>query len=138
MKGRTGNAKATLESNDPAGLSQGVNTRTLRRSRRGASAGAQDRPGSKALPDFRSNTGERDWEEPVALKVSPDINRCQALKIGFGEWVDCLMPEPQHCPHAVAFGLSFYCTHPNRAEIVARSLRPSILSVRRPIRGAIR
>ena len=88
MHGRTGNAKATLESNAPPGF--------------------------------------------------PDINCCQALKIGFGEWVDCLMPDPQDCPHAVAFGLSFYCTHPNRAEIVARSLRPSILSVRRPIRRATR
>jgi len=50
----------------------------------------------------------------------PDITTCRG-KGSFGDYVECLVPNPGCCDYALSFGYSYYCLHPQHAEIVART-----------------
>ncbi len=53
---------------------------------------------------------------------APDIAFCRAIRLG-GEddLVYCLMEDAYRCAYAVRFGSGFFCRHPNRVEITART-----------------
>ncbi|HOW80885.1 MAG TPA: hypothetical protein PK406_15695 [Verrucomicrobiota bacterium] len=54
-------------------------------------------------------------------RVLPDPEICRAKLAGFGDYTDCLVEHPIHCPHALSFGELFLCLHPQREEIVRRT-----------------
>jgi hypothetical protein len=48
---------------------------------------------------------------------------CRAKLVGTSAIVlECLMPPPQDCGCALRFGNAYFCFHPNRWEIAARTL----------------
>jgi hypothetical protein len=51
----------------------------------------------------------------------PDMRICRA-KPRTPELVDCLVDNPGLCPHVLSFGDSYFCKHPKRDEIIARTV----------------
>ena len=50
-----------------------------------------------------------------------DAKTCRAQSSGFADYADCLVKDPARCAHALRFGYSFFCQHPERLEIVKRT-----------------
>jgi len=49
---------------------------------------------------------------------------CRAKAMGnIAEFAVCLVPPPQNCGHVFSYGHGYYCHHPQRQEIVARTLQ---------------
>jgi hypothetical protein len=64
----------------------------------------------------------------------PDPAVCRAKPAGFGDYADCLVDAPFECRYVLGFGFHYHCLHPERAEIIARTM-----AARRPedgLRGA--
>jgi hypothetical protein len=55
--------------------------------------------------------------------VLPFSKNCRAKLIRTSTAVlECLVPPPQNCGHALKFGNAYFCFHPNRWKIAARTL----------------
>jgi hypothetical protein len=54
------------------------------------------------------------------------VERCRAKSMwSINEAAECLVPPPQNCEYVLAYGNRFYCHHPQRDEIVMRTLKIS-------------
>ena len=51
----------------------------------------------------------------------PDMNVCRARHGGFSSFAYCLVPSPDLCAHALSFGYSHFCQHPDRLQIARRT-----------------
>ena len=67
-----------------------------------------------------TSPGEPDPAKPPPPRQLPDPAVCRA-KHSFENLYDCLVYLPYGCPHVLSFGFSFYCQHPDRAAIAART-----------------
>ncbi len=67
------------------------------------------------------------WPAPRTL---PDPAICRAKNSGFAayaDYADCLVESPCECPHALRFGMRYFCHHPERGDIVTRTAsNPSV------------
>ena len=52
----------------------------------------------------------------------PDPAICRAKHAGFGDYADCLVDAPFECRYVLGFGFHYHCLHPERAEIIARTM----------------
>ena len=52
----------------------------------------------------------------------PDPEICRARHVARGE-AECLVENPIRCPHKLHFGNGYFCMHPERKQIVARTER---------------
>jgi hypothetical protein len=52
---------------------------------------------------------------------APDFDNCRARSLGFSDIVFCLKEDPRNCIYSLRFDTSFFCIHPQRLEIVART-----------------
>jgi hypothetical protein len=59
--------------------------------------------------------------EPKPERKLPDPAICRAKHAGFGDYADCLVEYPYQCAYALHFGQDFFCQHPQRADIIART-----------------
>ena len=50
--------------------------------------------------------------------ISPS---CRVKVVNAPDLVDCLTEAPFHCEYRLSFGSSYYCHHPQRLEIAART-----------------
>ena len=58
---------------------------------------------------------------PQATPAFPD--RCRATRIGeVTEFAQCLVQPWPLCEHGFSFGSTYYCEHPQREAIIARTL----------------
>ena len=55
----------------------------------------------------------------------PHISHCQGEFSGFGDYVDCLTPNPSLCKHVLSFAAGYLCLHPDRFEIASQN--PTVL-----------
>lgn len=60
----------------------------------------------------------------------PDPAICRAKAAGFGDYADCLVENPFHCPHALHFGYGNLCQNPQRGGIVLRTAAQAHAGVR--------
>ena len=52
----------------------------------------------------------------------PDLAFCRAMRFGQGDdMVYCMNEDADNCGYALRFGSGFFCHHPRRGEIVART-----------------
>jgi hypothetical protein len=60
---------------------------------------------------------------PPAPQRAPQIPRgCRAARIGdITAFAECLAKRPASCPHRFPFGSSYFCEHPQRDAIIART-----------------
>jgi hypothetical protein len=65
--------------------------------------------------------GKEDGSEPKLLRKLADAAICRARHAGFGNYVDCLVDLPTECKYALSFGYGYFCKHPERDQIVART-----------------
>ena len=72
------------------------------------------------MNDQLNSPGGYDWAEPVRLL--PDMADCR-VKYRLGDLYDCLVAGPHGCPHALSYGYSFFCLHPDRAAMAIRPRR---------------
>jgi hypothetical protein len=49
----------------------------------------------------------------------PDPATCRVQRTGFGENLECLSIWKFHCPYAIPFGSTRFCSSPDRAQILA-------------------
>lgn len=49
-----------------------------------------------------------------------DTNCCRGRDMGIDDLVECLVKGPV-CAHAISFGRGFFCEHPRRKEIAAKT-----------------
>ena len=63
--------------------------------------------------------GQKEPKEPQL----PDPAICRALRV-LPNLVECLVvkPRPHVCPHATPFGSGIFCKHPDREQIIARTI----------------
>lgn len=74
-------------------------------------SGAKDKPVSPASSD--------DPKRPLGFAET-----CRARSLwSINESAECLVPPPHHCGYALSHGSHFYCHHPQRGEIVTRTLK---------------
>jgi len=59
--------------------------------------------------------------EPGPERKLPDPAICRAKRAGFGDYADCLVHLPVECGYALRFGEGYFCQHPQRADIIART-----------------
>ena len=64
--------------------------------------------------------GGPDPAKPQPLGHLPDVAVCRA-RHNFATMYECLVYLPYGCPHVLTFGYSFFCQHPDRAAIAART-----------------
>ncbi|MBI5685804.1 MAG: hypothetical protein HZC54_12080 [Verrucomicrobia bacterium] len=50
----------------------------------------------------------------------PDPDVCRARQVQ-ADLYECLVKNPHRCRYAQAYGYGFFCRHPERKEIVART-----------------
>lgn len=50
-----------------------------------------------------------------------DTASCRARRSGHAHHADCLVEQPFGCQHVLTFGSAFFCLHPERDSIVART-----------------
>ncbi len=55
-------------------------------------------------------------------RALPDPSVCRAKHAGFGDFADCLVEHPTSCRYSLSFGDGHLCRHPQREEIVRRTL----------------
>ena len=67
------------------------------------------------------NQGGSEWE-PKPKRRLPDPAICRAKHAGFDDYADCLVDAPDDCRYALRFGFRHLCQHPERAEIIARTV----------------
>jgi hypothetical protein len=54
----------------------------------------------------------------------PYSGNCRARSLwSINEFAECLVPPPQNCGYAVSHGDHYYCRHPQRQEIVIRTIK---------------
>jgi hypothetical protein len=70
-----------------------------------------------SLPDERDKAGKL-----LRLRLLPNPKTCRAKPAGFGDYTDCLVECPFHCPYALPFGDGFLCRHPQKHDIVQRTI----------------
>ncbi|GEM_PF-2135739 len=51
----------------------------------------------------------------------PDPAICRA-KAGVPNYPECLVDDPAHCDYSLGFGGIYFCRHPQRQEIVAKTV----------------
>ena len=66
-----------------------------------------------------NDDGSRSGPKPA--RTLPDVAICRAGHAGFGDYADCLVDAPSDCPYALSFGFHYFCRHPEREEIIART-----------------
>ena len=69
------------------------------------------------MPNQDSSRSERRPERKL-----PDPAICRARPAGFGDYADCLVETPFECRYVLGFGFHYHCLHPERAEIIARTM----------------
>jgi hypothetical protein len=53
----------------------------------------------------------------------PILNWCRAARIGDAiDFAECLVKTGASCPHCLVFNTFLYCVHPQREQIIARTL----------------
>jgi hypothetical protein len=62
---------------------------------------------------------------PRFKKGVPDLNKCQAKLAGFGDYVDCLVAQPERCVYALVFGNGHLCRHADRQAIALKTAAAS-------------
>jgi hypothetical protein len=62
-----------------------------------------------------------DAPKPKPERTLPDAAICRGESIGSTDLVDCLVPSPVECRYALPFGNGYFCQHPDRKGIVART-----------------
>ena len=58
---------------------------------------------------------------PKPTRKLPDPAVCRARNLGNDDLFDCLISAPYECQYALHYGDSFFCRHPERKEIAART-----------------
>ncbi|MFA5191957.1 MAG: hypothetical protein WC740_14600 [Verrucomicrobiia bacterium] len=51
----------------------------------------------------------------------PNLGICRA-RASAPDYPICLMHESSRCPYSLSFGMARYCRHPERAQIVAKTI----------------
>lgn len=64
-------------------------------------------------------------DQVEAARRLPDAAVCRARAYGDNCLVNCLVSEPDACEHALQFGNAYFCCHPERVKIVARTFDAS-------------
>ena len=64
---------------------------------------------------------KEEGSEPKPQRKLPDVAICRAQPAGFGDYVKCLVHFPVECEYALSFGYEYFCLHPQRADIIART-----------------
>lgn len=64
-----------------------------------------------------SDNTPRNWPK----SKSPDLAKCRAKLAGFENYTDCLVKFGAVCEHAMSFGHGYFCRHPERDQIIART-----------------
>jgi len=64
---------------------------------------------------------KEEGSEPNPQRKLPDVAICRAQPAGFGDYVKCLVHFPVECEYALSFGYGYFCKHPERDQIVART-----------------
>ncbi len=59
--------------------------------------------------------------KPKHGRKLPDPAICRAKPNGFGSYINCLVVDPVSCRYALNFGGVYFCSCPERNEIVART-----------------
>jgi hypothetical protein len=59
-------------------------------------------------------------EGPLASSLA-ELSACLARSSDIGELVSCLTANSFLCKHSLSFGNVFFCCHPQRQEIAART-----------------
>jgi hypothetical protein len=77
------------------------------------------------MPPDPSNAENTSPAPAAVRRVPPDLARCRAQAAGFGDYADCLTPGGCNCEYALHFGVTYLCLHPERRQIVARTLPPA-------------
>ena len=54
-------------------------------------------------------------------RLLPDFAICRARRLANSDLAYCLVDAPYDCKHAVSFGSSFFCLHPERDGIISRT-----------------
>lgn len=84
-------------------------------------------PTPEAIQQEFSRNREARLPPPRTL---PDPSICRAKNSGFAayaDYADCLVESPCECPHALRFGMRYFCHHPERGDIVTRTAsNPSV------------
>jgi hypothetical protein len=61
-----------------------------------------------------------------AKSCPPFAETCRARSLwSINESAECLVPPPQNCEYVLSYGGHCYCQHPQRQEIVTRTLKIS-------------
>jgi hypothetical protein len=53
------------------------------------------------------------------------FEKCRAIEVGLGDFVECAQWGPVNCPHAVPFGYRFLCMHP-RVEAILTNTKKAL------------
>ena len=65
---------------------------------------------------------DQDPSHPWLPGPQPDLTQCRATPVGTPALTDCLVPRrPLNCIYALSFGGGFFCLHPERHKIEART-----------------
>ncbi len=56
-----------------------------------------------------------------AGRLLPDRAICRAKGIGIASFADCLVDPPVICAYSQSFGFGYFCHHPEREVIIART-----------------
>lgn len=78
---------------------------------------------SNRMPDANDNTESA--ASPDRPKLHPPLlENCRARSLwSINEFAECLVSSPGECEYALRHGDHYYCHHPQRQEIVIRTLK---------------
>jgi hypothetical protein len=65
--------------------------------------------------------GNKEGSGPQPSPKLPDMAICRAVKMEYGSFVSCLVNSPGRCPYLFCLGYEFFCEHPDREGIIART-----------------
>jgi len=60
-------------------------------------------------------------EQQTPPRTLPDAAICRVENIVPCKLFGCLVTAPSSCPHALPFGKGYFCLHPEREQIAART-----------------
>jgi hypothetical protein len=73
------------------------------------------------MRDTKNLMDEGKGSMPASATNSANRYHCQAKRTGFGDYVACLEPPPQHCGYALRMGDEYLCLHPHHMEIATQA-----------------
>jgi hypothetical protein len=59
--------------------------------------------------------------EGKPARLLPEATVCRASHSGIGDLIYCLAPNPEFCPNILNFGNAWFCCHPQRQDLAART-----------------